>query len=236
MISKRFPEILLLTSTAAAALAAFSMPQTKNEKTTLEIQGPIDFREYFSLRRNYFFGHKEMSDIVTGMSVLSNTVDAFANSKMTGFENSKIRARFDDSMMDAKFLSRFAIGMNDIYIFPALYFLFEEQNPERALELVQLGMRDSRTDVKVPLLGAFISHVFERNLQTAGRFYKTLYEKYPTPEWINDLANKLLAGEDPYLSSPRLRSSLDEVIKRTFPKARSYFEKQEEKRRRGENK
>ncbi len=237
MFSNRIPEILCASSLIIAATTSLNLTQTQNEKATLESQGALDFRDYASLRRNYFFGHKEMSDILTGMSVLSNTVDAFANSNQPGFEDSKVRARFEDSLGDAKFLARFALGMNDIYAFPALFLLFEEENPERSLELVHIGMRDSRTDIKIPLLGAFISHVFVRDLQSAGNFYKTLYKNYPhhkTPEWVNALADKLLAGDDPYVSNPALRHRLDKMVRTAFPRAQAYFERQEAKRKKGE--
>jgi hypothetical protein len=125
--------------------------------------------------------------------------------------------------------------MNDIYIFPALFFLFEEENPELAMKFVHLGMQDSRTDIKVPLLGGFIAHIFMRDIKKAGEFYQTLSQKYPNvPKWVSDLSKRLLAGEDPYLSNPQLKNRLQSVITKAFPNAKSYFERQEEKRRRGE--
>ncbi len=236
MFVKRLPECLLVASAAVAVLISVAMPETENQKATLNAQGYLDFKQYFTLRRNYFFGHKEMSDIATGMSVLANTVDAFQGVRSPGFAESKVKARFESSMDDTKFLSRFAIGMNDIYIFPALFYAFEEENPARAMELVELGMRDSRTDIKVPLLGAFISHIFVRDFKKAGELYKTVYTKYKAPEWIDTLANKLLTGEDPYLSTPAYQEKLSRIINRSFPKAKAYFQRQEEKRRSGEMK
>lgn len=235
MKANRLPEFGIAISILGMLIIPFIMPDTELKKKELAALNGINIKDQITLRRNYFFGHKEMSDIITGMSVLANTVDAFANSKLPGFENSKARMRFENSLNDAKFLSQFSIGMNDIYIIPALFLMFEESNPPKAMEIVRLGLRDSRTDGRLPLLGAFINHVFLRDLPEAGKYYKMVYEKNKQAAWMNDLANKLLAADDPYVTNPKLKNRLKKLVTEVFPKSKKYLQENGQEFEKGGN-
>jgi hypothetical protein len=221
---KYFPEMLFSIALLACILLSLGLGNTQNEQKVSDL-APKSFKDYFLMRRNHFFGHKELSDTLSGLSILAATVDVYSNYNDPNYATSKVKLRFDEALKEVPYLSQFAIGMNDIYILPAVHFAFTEENPERALELVELGMKDSRTNVRVPLLGGFLSHVFDRNLQRAGMFYKHVAEKYSSPAWINELADRLLAGEDPYLTNPKLRGKLEKIINVSFPRAKGYFER-----------
>jgi hypothetical protein len=223
---KYFPEILFSIALLTCVTLSLNIGSTGNEQRASSL-APKSFKDYFLSRRNHFFGHKELSDTLSGLSILAATVDVYSNYNNPTYSSSKVKLRFEEALKEVPALSQFAIGMNDIYILPAVHFAFTEENPEKALELVEFGMKDSRTNVRVPLLGGFLSHVFDRNLQRAGMFYKNVAEKHQSPAWINELADRLLAGEDPYLTNPKLRGKLERIINVSFPKAKAYFERHE---------
>lgn len=229
---KYLPEILFSTALAATVALSFTIGQTETAKQEASISTE-PLKEHFQMRRNYFFGHKEMSDTISGLSVLAATIDAYSNFEAPDFASSKVRLRLDESLKIAPFLSKYAIGMNDVYLLPALFFMFMEENPSRAMELVELGIQDSRTTPRVILLGAFVSHVFIRNLQRAGELYKIIREKHNGPMWLDELATQLLAGDDPYLTNPKLKGKLDTIINKSFPRSRAFFERQEALRKGG---
>jgi hypothetical protein len=223
---KYLPEILFSVALVATVTLSFTIGQTNTAKQEASIASE-PLKEHFLMRRNYFFGHKEMSDTISGLSILAATIDAYSNYSEEDFGNSKVRLRFEESLKIIPSLSKYAIGMNDVYLLPAIFFVFVEEDPLRSMALVELAINDSRTTARAVLLGAFVSHVLIRNLQRAGELYKEIREKHNGPEWLETLAVQLLAGNDPYLTNPKLNGKLNAIINKSFPRSKAFFERQE---------
>jgi hypothetical protein len=229
---------LILALLILAAFGLFPEKSDNERKTSAEI--PLTLQEYLTSRRNYFLGHREMSDLLTGLDVVATSVDMFQNAKIPESEKEKLRGRFEDSLQSLKSISKWATGMNDAYTFPSMYLLFEDQDPERALEAIQLGIEDTRTSAQVPLLAAFLAHVFLRRPELAGQYYELVFRRHANvPQWINNLAQRLKRGDDPYDSSPIVRKYILSQMEHTFPRAKGYFEQNQklyEERRTGNGK
>lgn len=189
--------------------------------------------QYISSPRYYFLGHKEISDIFNGMVVLSNTVAvyAFVGSPLKPPEKDKLRFYKSKGMIQS--LSKYKIGMDPIYSYPSIYYLFIEEDVDSAIEIAQWGLEDSRTTILVDMLAAFIYHHFLRENKKAGEIYLKLPQKYPqanVPLWIVELGEKLIKGEDPY-NDPLKAERLEKGLMNSFPHAYKIFE--ENKKRKG---
>lgn len=218
---------MLAVGTALVLGAALGL--TTAHETARAIKEPMSMTEYAKLRRNYMFGHREMSDLADGMAVVATSVDIFANRDLRSaadIRGTKLHKRFLDSLDTVKFLSRFSLGMDEIYFFPAMYLLFEEGNADAALATIDLGVADRRTQARVPLLAAYTAHVFMRNPRKAGEYYLEIPRRFPdAPPWVAELGQKLVSGQDPIDTNPQIRKQLLDTVKRAFPEAEKYIEK-----------
>ncbi len=113
--------------------------------------------------------------------------------------------------------------MSEVYTLPAMYFLFEEDNPVEAFDVVKQGISDPRVRPQVHLLAAFVSHAFLRDTVAAGQHYRTLADMAGVPPWVGDLADKLASGRDPLAENPKLASFMCKLIEKSFPRARQYL-------------
>lgn len=213
--------IVLACAFTCASVSWGVLPSTDNEQKVTNQEAHLLF-----LRRNFFFGHRELSDILEGLRILSNAVDAFQNAPALRLNpNHVVRKRLLDSLVSLPQLASRRIGMSEAYTLPAMYFLFEEDSPGEAYSIVRLGLNDLRANNQVPLLAGFVAHVFSRDLTAAASHYETLAKRPGIPTWVGDLANRLRAGDDPFVTDERVRGTLCKVVVRSFPRALSFLEK-----------
>ena len=171
-------------------------------------------REQLSSKRQLFFGHREFSDLLLALNVLSNTVDMIATPN-----SEPIARRFEQSLLDLQFLARLQLGMNEIFLFPANFMLFEKNNPQAALSILDLGLIDPRATPQMPLMAGFVAHVFLRDTQKAAGYYKILSQKPKVPAWVGELSAKLQLGLDPFTTDFRMANNLCSLVKNVFPQS-----------------
>ncbi len=197
------------------------LPATANETKVV-----ASHSEPLFLRRNVFFGHRELSDILEGLSILSHAVDAFQNAPALRRDPEHVvRKRLQEALTALPALAKRRIGMSEAYTLPAMYFLFEEDAPEMAYTLIRHGLSDTRTNNQVPLLAGFVAHVFARDLDAAAAHYAALAARPDVPEWVGDLARRLKGYDDPFVTDEKVRNTLCKVMARSFPRALPFLEK-----------
>jgi|GEM_PF-3969373 len=216
--------LLPQTTSEASWRAAARSDATQNEQSTaLARKGPQSVLNGVS-RRHFFFGHEELSDVLSGLAILSNSVDAFHNARMLKTTpDAPLRKRLLTSLDALPTLAARRIGMSEVYTLPTMYFLFEEDDAPRAYEVVRQGLIDDRVNTQVPLLAGFIAHAFLRDIREAAHAYSVLATRPKVPEWVGELASRLARGDDPYVTDPRARRTLCRVIARAFPRATRYL-------------
>lgn len=220
---------LLAAGLLGMSLCAFAwIGQTAQEQKQATTQ-KISLREYAQNKRNVFLGHREMADLMDGMAVVATTIDLFSNRNSKSAKEiagTKLHQRFLDSLNTVRDLSKYSLGMDEIYFFPAMYLLFEDIEAEQAISIIDLGVQDQQTQARIPLLGAYIAHVFLRNPIQAGRYYLEIPKRYKdTPEWVTQLGERLARGDDPIDTNVEVRQKLLETMKTAFPEAKRYIER-----------
>lgn len=208
-----------LISTAILSYSTISATQLELREKKI-----FNATEYLSMRRHYFNGHREFSDLLDSLNVLATTIEVMS-AKHRKQESPYLDAKFEDAIKTVNFLSQFKIGMNEIYLFPAQYLFFDLEDPAAALPIIEYGISDTATDGRVPLLGAFIAHLFLRDQQKAVAYYDVLSTKYKTPAWVKELADKIRSGNDPVEKDPKIRQRIYKMMLNAFPKAEPYLEK-----------
>jgi hypothetical protein len=201
------------------AVSWTALPSTANERFEADVG-----REAAFTRRRFFFGHTEMSDVLQGLAILSHSVDAFANAPAIRVDPTHIvRKRLVAALEGLPTLARRRIGMSEAYTLPAMYFLFEEDDPRASFDVIRWGVEDPRVNAQVPLLAGFVAHVFLADVPAAAGYYERLAQREGVPAWVGDLARKLARGEDPFVTNPKVRDRLCSVIAKSFPRAASYL-------------
>jgi hypothetical protein len=185
----------------------------------------FSLKESAGLRRNFFFGHSEFSDILRGMEVISATADVFHERKKNKvyLKDLKMGQIFEESLSYIPYLTFMQLGMNEIYTFPSTFLLFEDEDYQRAFDVASLSVLDKRIIGNPITLAAYTAHVFLREPLLAAQYYKLLSQKPNMPEWILQLSQKLETGKDPFLTDPKVRYTLCSVIIRSFPKISTEF-------------
>jgi len=203
-----------------AVVSWIALPQTANEvrEQSFGAQAALT-------RRRFFFGHAELSDILDGLAILSYSVDAFQNAQVLRNDpEHPIRKRLISSLRHVPSLSARRIGMSEVYTLPAMYFLFEEDKPREAYDIIRGGLADARVNNQVSLLAGFVAHVFLNDIPSASAHYRLLATRPDVPPWVGDLASRLERGDDPFVTNPKVRRQLCRVIIRSFPRARGVLD------------
>jgi hypothetical protein len=201
-------------------------PLSTTSLDTRKAQFQFDPKKDLFSRRHFFFGHSELSDILDGLHLLSVSVDVFANAQtMRANPEHPVRKRFLEALSKIPDLTRRRIGMSEIYSLPAMYLLFEEDNPRESRLIASMALDDERINPYVGMLAAFVSLTFLREPVEAGKIYQQLSKHPGAPNWISQLAEKLLTGEDPFEKDARMKRHLCNVLERAFPRAKQYLEK-----------
>ena len=203
-----------------ACVSWWALPRSANEVREQSFGTQAAFT-----RRRFFFGHAELSDILDGLAILSNSVDAFQNAQVLRSDPSHpIRKRLLTSLGKVPDLSARRIGMSEVYTLPAMYFLFEEDKPREAYEIIRGGLADTRVNNQVSLLAGFVAHVFFNDLPAATAHYRILASRPDVPSWVGDLASRLERGDDPFVTNEKVRRQICTVIIRSFPRARGVLD------------
>jgi hypothetical protein len=193
--------------------------------------GKFTLKESAGLRRNFFFGHGEFSDILRGMEIIAATANSFHERKKNKvyLENLKSGPAFEESLKYIPYLSAMQLGMNEVYTFPSTFLLFEQEDYSRAFDVASQAVLDSRIIGNATMLAAYTAHVFLREPKTAAHYYRILGHRPNMPSWILDLAKKLETGQDTFLTDPRVRNTLCNTVIRSFPRiAKEFMDKRTE--------
>ena len=195
------------------SVALFGAPESSvNQRLAQELK--MSLREEMSARRNLFFGHREFSDLLTALDILSNTVDVISTP-----QSERTQKRFERSLADIAAVARFQLGMNEIFLFPANHLLFDLNLAQNALNIIDLGLTDPRATPQMPLMAGFIAHVFLRDTHKAAGYYKGLSLKPNVPPWVADLSAKLELGNDPFVTDSHMAQKLCKLVRTIFPQS-----------------
>jgi hypothetical protein len=219
--------VMLLSLLGASLISFICLKETAFEHQRNSKQN-IALKDHLGQRRSYFFGHKEISDLMTGLNIISVSVDAFRQPLDADSRENVAARRFEDAMKDVEFLSKVSLGMVEVYSFPATHLLFDNEEPLRALKIVRLGMKDIHADARILMLGGFISLFFLRDVPQASEFFSTLIQKEGSPPWLIQLSTRLKAGKDPFREDPESEKILKKVMEKSFPRAKQFFERNKE--------
>lgn len=228
-------KLTLLVSLIFAVFFATVAKKTNQPNQLNQLHKPAHDVSAVWDKRFLFFGHTEFSDILTGLKIVALSVDLFQQGNVgqnspTGLAHAQtgtrvLRSRFEDALEDVRKLAPRALGMNEIYLLPSMYLLFVEENPKLALDIVKLGVADPRADVRLPLMAAYLSHVFLNDLPQAAGFYAQLAAKPGAPAWLSQVASNLQSGHDPLEENPIVKRNVCKSLRAAFPNARAHFEK-----------
>lgn len=183
-------------------------------KKSIQVEQNLSVREFITERRELFFGHREFSDLLSALDILANTVELIS---LPTTERAQLR--FEKSLSDLKLISRYRLGMNEIFLFPANYLLFNKNDASAALSVLDLGVDDPRATPQMPLMAGFIAHVFLRDTKKAAKYYENLSKKPNVPAWVGELSAKLEMGNDPLVTDFRLAKKLCILVKKVFPQS-----------------
>ncbi len=203
----------------------FSNPGKFNSKldSNSNSDNKISFKN--EVFRNLFFGHQTFADQLQGIRIMAATIDLYTQTPAQRISVPNIpKQRFDSLLPQLKTIALHAVYMPESFVFPALYTALEDENPKAALPIIELGLISGKKDPRLLLLGAFISHVFLRDINKAAQFYREISKLPKAPAWSENLAKRMESGQDPLDTEPELRKSFCIMIRNSFPRAKQHFE------------
>jgi hypothetical protein len=165
-------------------------------------------------------GHNEFAWTIIGIQGLAQTVNVWSILHTPNVDQ-RIRevqlGKFDDSLANLPDLASQALGMRELFLFPASVLAFEMNDIDRAVEVARMGAKDIRLEADLALSIAYLTHIFKGDLQQAAKDYERVQLHYPNVSWLKETIASLKMGIDPFKRQGRSRSKICFMMSRAFP-------------------
>lgn len=168
-------------------------------------------------------GHREFVWTVIAINGLAAAVNfwtALNDPTITQEQLNRLRDKFNESLDALPGLANEALGMREIFQFPASILAFDLNEIDRSIAVARIGAQDIRLEADLALTIAYLSHIFGQNLQEVAKDYERVQLHFPNVSWLKDLIASLKMGIDPYKRADRNRAAVCLMMSRAFPLAK----------------
>lgn len=168
-------------------------------------------------------GHREFAWTVIALNGLAAAVNAWTgliDPATTLEQRTRLLDKFNDSLDALPGLAKEALGMREVFQFPASILAFELNDVDRSIAVARIGAQDVRLEPDVALSIAYLSHVFGKDLREVAKDYERVQVYFPNVSWLNDVISSLRQGIDPFKRSDRNRTAVCRMLSSAFPLAK----------------
>ena len=112
-------------------------------------------------------GHNEFAWTIIAIQGLAQTVNTWStlDNRNVDQRTKDIQlGKFDDSLSNLPDLANQALGMRELFLFPASVLAFEMNDIDRAVEVARMGAKDIRLEADLALSIAYLTHIFKGDL------------------------------------------------------------------------
>jgi len=174
----------------------------------------------FAIPAALSFGHREFAWSLWALNGLAATVNAWhadTTTELSAQQREQINKKLRAFVADIPEFAKESIGMREIFIFPASYFAFVKNEADVALDIARAGAGDPRLAADLVLTVAYLTHLFNGDLNAAAHAYEKVLEVFPNSQWLNKTISKLRSGEDPFLSDEESKQKNCKQLLIMFP-------------------